>query len=422
MKEDVKEKTLGTADADYSLEAVPVTARKGFRSMFFVMLGFTFFSASMSVGAKLGNGLDLSGFIWACIIGGLILSAYCGILAYIGSDTGLNMDLLCRHAFGTRGSYLSSFVLGFTQIGWFGVGVAMFSIPTAQLIGMNEWVLTIAAGLLMTATAATGMKALEIVSTISVPLIVVLGVYSMVTAAADGGGLVAIFSQSAGKITLFTGIGYVIGSFISGGTATPNFIRFAKNNKVAVWTTVIAFFLGNTLMFCFGAVGGAFTGADDIFYVMIAQGLAIPAIIVLGANIWTTNNNALYTGGLALSNIFNVRMKITTWIAGIVGTALAIWLYWNFTGWLSILNCALPPVGTIVILDYFRRKSAYKENECMQTVRWFNVAGIVIGALVANLINWGIAAVNAMVIASAAYFVGALLDRAAGNRSGEEKR
>ena len=422
MKEDVKEKTEGTADADYSLEAVPVTARKGFRSMFFVMLGFTFFSASMSVGAKLGNGLDLTGFIWACIIGGLILSAYCGILAYLGSDTGLNMDLLCRHAFGTRGSYLSSFVLGFTQIGWFGVGIAMFSIPTAQLIGMNEWVLTIAAGLLMTATAATGMKALEIVSTISVPLIVVLGVYSMVTAAADGGGLVAIFSQSAGKITLFTGIGYVIGSFISGGTATPNFIRFAKNNKVAVWTTVIAFFLGNTLMFCFGAVGGAFTGADDIFYVMIAQGLAIPAIIVLGANIWTTNNNALYTGGLALSNIFNVRMKITTWIAGVVGTALAIWLYWNFTGWLSILNCALPPVGTIVILDYFRRKSAYKENERMQTVRWFNVAGIVIGALAANLINWGIAAVNAMVIASAAYFVGALLERAAGNRSGEEKR
>ncbi|MDY2680380.1 MAG: cytosine permease [Lentihominibacter sp.] len=422
MKEDVKEKTVGTADADYSLEAVPVTARKGFRSMFFVMLGFTFFSASMSVGAKLGNGLDLSGFIWACIIGGLILSAYCGILAYIGSDTGLNMDLLCRHAFGTRGSYLSSFVLGFTQIGWFGVGVAMFSIPTAQMLGINEWVLTIAAGLLMTATAATGMKALEIVSTISVPLIVVLGVYSMVTAAADGGGLVAVFSQSAGRITLFTGIGYVIGSFISGGTATPNFIRFAKNNKVAVWTTVIAFFLGNTLMFCFGAVGGAFTGADDIFYVMIAQGLAIPAIIVLGANIWTTNNNALYTGGLALSNIFNVRMKITTWIAGIVGTALAIWLYWNFTGWLSILNCALPPVGTIVILDYFRRKSTYKENECMQTVRWFNVAGIVIGALAANLINWGIAAVNAMVIASAAYFVGALLERAAGNRSGEEKR
>ena len=85
-----------SADADYSLEAVPDSARKGFWQMFFVMLGFTFFSASMSVGAKLGNGLDLSGFVWACLIGGIILSAYCGVLAFIGSKTGLNMDLLCR--------------------------------------------------------------------------------------------------------------------------------------------------------------------------------------------------------------------------------------------------------------------------------------------------------------------------------------
>ena len=171
------------ADDDYSMEAVPESARKGFRSMFFVMLGFTFFSASMSVGAKLGNGLDLNGFAAACVIGGVILSAYCGILAYIGSDTGMSMDLLCRRAFGKKGSYLSSLVLGLTQIGWFGVGVAMFSIPTAELLGINKWVLTIVAGLLMTITAATGMKALEIVSTISVPLIVILGVYSMVTAA-----------------------------------------------------------------------------------------------------------------------------------------------------------------------------------------------------------------------------------------------
>ena len=395
-------------DADYSLEAVPESARKGFWNMFFVMLGFTFFSASMSVGAKLGNGLDLSGFIWACVIGGVILSAYCGVLAFIGASTGLNMDLLCRRAFGTKGSYLSSFLLGFTQIGWFGVGVAMFSIPAAQLLGINEWILTIVAGLLMTATAATGMKALEIVSYISVPLIVILGVYSMVTATAEGGGLVAIFGQSAGGITLFTGIGYVIGSFISGGTATPNFIRFAKDRKIAVWTTVIAFFLGNTLMFCFGAVGGAFTGADDIFYVMIAQGLAIPALVVLGANIWTTNNNALYTGGLALSNITGKPMKYLTWAAGIIGTALAIWLYWNFCGWLNVLNCALPPIGIIVILDYFKNRKKYEGTHNEAVVNWFNVAGVIVAALVANFLHWGIAAINAMVVAAIFFFIGEL--------------
>ncbi len=408
MSENTKAaKAVEKVDADYSLEAVPESARKGFWNMFFVMVGFTFFSASMSVGAKLGNGLDLSGFIWACIIGGVILSAYCGVLAFIGASTGMTMDLLCRRAFGTKGSYLSSFLLGFTQIGWFGVGVAMFSIPAAELLGVNEWVLTIIAGLLMTATAATGMKGLEIVAYISVPLIVILGVYSMITAGVEGGGLAAIFGQSAGKISLFTGVGYVIGSFISGGTATPNFIRFAKNRKVAVWTTVIAFFLGNTLMFCFGAIGGAFTGKEDIFYVMIAQGLAIPALIVLGANIWTTNNNALYTGGLGLANITGKPMKYLTWVAGIIGTALAIWLYYNFCGWLNVLNCALPPIGMIVILDYFKNRSKYEGKHTEAVVNWFNVLGIIAAAAVANFLHWGIAAVNAMVV-SAIFFIGEL--------------
>ena len=64
MSENTKAaKVVEKVDADYSLEAVPESARKGFWNMFFVMVGFTFFSASMSVGAKLGNGLDLSGFM-----------------------------------------------------------------------------------------------------------------------------------------------------------------------------------------------------------------------------------------------------------------------------------------------------------------------------------------------------------------------
>ena len=409
-----KEKTTEkVTDIDYAECAVPQEGRKGFLTMFMIMLGFTFFSASMWVGQQLAEGLDFYGFIKSLILGGLILGLYTGLLGYVGAKTGLSMDLLAKRAFGEKGSYLSSAMISFTQIGWFGVGVAMFSIPTAELLGINKWVLTIVAGLLMTITAATGMKALEIVSTISVPLIVILGVYSMVTAAADGGGLAAVFNQSVGSITLFTGVGYVIGSFISGGTATPNFIRFAKNNRVAVWTTVIAFFLGNTLMFCFGAIGGAFTGKDDIFYVMIAQGLALPAIIVLGANIWTTNNNALYTGGLAISNITNARMKTATCISGVIGTALAIWLYYNFTGWLNILNCALPPIGITVILDFFLRREKYKDNrnEPLQNANWFNLAGVVVGAAAANIIPAGIAAVNAMVVAAVFYFIGFAVSR-----------
>ena len=37
-----------------------------------------------------------------------------------------------------------------------------------------------------------------------------------------------------------------------------------------------------------------YVGGNDIFEVMIALNLTLFAVIVLGLNIWTTNDNALY--------------------------------------------------------------------------------------------------------------------------------
>ena len=407
---EVKTQT-GHTDADYSLEAVPQTARKKFWPMFFIMLGFTFFSASMSVGAKLGNGLDFSGFVWAVLIGSVILSVYTGGLGYIGSATGLSLDLLAQRSFGTVGSFLPSALISFTQIGWFGVGLAMFAIPAAEVLHVSPWVLIGVAGLCMTSSAYFGIKGLEIVSYISVPLIAVLGIYSMTTATVEGGGLVAIFAKNAGSMTLFGGVGLVMGSFVSGGTATPNFTRFANNNKNAVITTVIAFFLGNALMFAFGAVGGAFTGKDDIFYVMMAQGLTLPALVVLGANIWTTADNGLYTCGLGLSNITKMPKRPMVLVSGVVGTITSIWLYNNFISYLNILNGTLPPLGALIILDYFRHKENYDPHSVVtRKVNWGSILGVAVGALVGNLVNWGIASVNAMAAACVIYL---LFDRPA---------
>ena len=404
-------KPIAAVDADYSLEPVPKTARKKFWPMFFIMLGFTFFSASMSVGAKLGNGLDFSGFVWAVLIGSVILSVYTGGLGYIGSATGLSLDLLAQRSFGTVGFFLPSALISFTQIGWFGVGLAMFAIPAAEVLHVSPWVLIGVAGLCMTSSAYFGIKGLEIVSYISVPLIAVLGIYSMTTATVEGGGLVAIFAKNAGSMTLFGGVGLVMGSFVSGGTATPNFTRFANNNKNAVITTVIAFFLGNALMFAFGAVGGAFTGKDDIFYVMMAQGLTLPALVVLGANIWTTADNGLYTCGLGLSNITKMPKRPMVLVSGVVGTITSIWLYNNFISYLNILNGTLPPLGALIILDYFRHKENYGPHSVVtRKVNWGSILGVAVGALVGNLVNWGIASVNAMAAACVIYL---LFDRPA---------
>ena len=361
-------------DKEFSLQAVPQASRNGFFRMFVVMLGFAFFSASMLSGGELGMGLTMSQFIWMVLLGNFILGLYTGGLAYIAAKTGLSTHLLARYAFGEKGSYLASFLLGATQVGWFGVGIAMFTVPVNRVTGINMLTLIILSGAAMTFSAFFGMKALAILSFVAVPAIAILGTTSVGLAISDLGGMSELFAyQPEQSLSLAAALTICVGSFASGGTLTPDFTRFAKTKKAAVITTLIAFFVGNSLMFLFGAVGSIATGSGDISDVMFSQGLIIPAIIVLGLNIWTTNDNALYASGLGFSNITKIKKSKLVVFNGIVGTVLSLWLYTNFVGWLTLLGGALPPIGAIILADFFilnKGKYPSLENMEFEMIRW----------------------------------------------------
>ncbi|MBR1918480.1 MAG: cytosine permease [Spirochaetales bacterium] len=398
-------------DVDFAECAVPQSERRSLLTMFMIMLGFTFFSASMWVGQQLADGLDLGGFIGALIFGGAILAVYTGLLGYVGAKTGFSLDLLARKAFGSKGSYLPSAMIAFTQVGWFGVGVAMFAIPVAkELLGGSvtaEWILVIIAGACMTASAYFGIKSLTIVSYIAVPAVAILGTAAMILAVVRGDStLVEQFAKSSGTLTVVSGAGLVIGSFVSGGTATPNFTRFAKSGISGAVVTVVAFFIGNSLMFFFGGISSIYVGGNDIFEVMLNLNLFYLAVLVLGLNIWTTNDNALYSTGLGFANIFHTRKKPMVLVSGILGTITANWLYWNFCSWLNILNCTLPPCGIILVLGYFLNRDKYDDTEVTEVVNWYAVAGVILGALVANVLKWGVPSINGMAVASVCYLIG----------------
>lgn len=394
-------------DIDFALQAVPSDQRKNFGSMFVIMMGFTFFSASMSVGGQLGVGLNLSSFIWAMILGNAILSVYTGLLGYIGCKTGLTLDLMARRSFGKKGSYLPSALISFTQMGWFGVGLAMFSIPVAELTKLPVWLFILIAGVLMTSSAYFGIKSLELVSWIAVPLIAVLGFVSVGMGISEVGGIGQVFRENPDTpITFATALTLVIGSFVSGGTTTPNYTRFSKTNKIAVISTIIAFFIGNSLMFVFGAVGGAVTNTPVIFYIMIAQGLTIPAIVILGLNIWTTADNGLYSCGLGLSNITKLPKQPMVLVSGLIGTIASVWLYNNFVSWLNFLGAAIPPVGGVAIVGYFLHKAEYekKDESQLPEVKWHAVLAVVAGAAV-GLYAPGISALNSILVSCIVYAV-----------------
>lgn len=429
-----------SSHADFERSPVAPAERRGFWSMFAIMMGFTFFSASMWVGQKLGSGLSFGRFVATVIVANLILSGYCGLLAYLAAKTGLSVHLLSRRVFGRFGSFIPSAILAFTQIGWFGVGVAMFVIPTIlflKSVGIvpeaesMRWtvMLTLVAGGLMTSSAYWGIKALHVVSIIAVPSIAVLGGWSALRAMffdGNGEGWRLLVEHVPGRATdgsslaigMVSAVSMGIGSFISGGTCTPDFARFARTGRHAVVATVLAFFIGNSLMFFFGAAAAMICGKNDISEVLAMQGLLLPAIFVLGLNIWTTNDNALYTSGLGLANVTGLPKRHLVLVNGLVGTAASLWLYDNFCGWLNLLNTVIPPCGAILIADYFfvrhRRVSDYA-SPAVAAVSLAAVIAWAAGSLVALagsgclpfvcFFTWGIPAVNGMLVGAAVYLV-----------------
>ena len=138
-------------DTEFSLTAVPPQLkRQGLWAAMVVLVGFTFFTPSMTAGGNLGIGMNAAGFAAAMLIGNIFLGIYCGILGYIGQKTGLTLDLLAHRSFGEVGSFLPSALISFTQIGWFGVGVAMFAIPVSELTHVPVAILIIITGIGMT--------------------------------------------------------------------------------------------------------------------------------------------------------------------------------------------------------------------------------------------------------------------------------
>ncbi|UQZ90936.1 cytosine permease [Deltaproteobacteria bacterium Smac51] len=400
---------------DFSQVPVPQEARRGFWSMSVVMLGYTFFAASMWVGGTLGLGFRLfPDLVIVILAGNVILGLYGGLLGYASSSTGLSTHMLARRAFGRSGAALPSLLLALTQIGWFGVGVSMFAYAVNKLTGIPLFPLIAVGGFMMTLTVVIGFSALEWISRLAVPAILILGLWSMGRAVGDFGGLAALAAvEPQNPLTFSTGVALGVGSFISGATLTPDFIRFAKSRKEGVSATVMGFAVGNSLMFFFGALGAVATGLSDTAEVLAAQGLLGAGIALLTLNIWTTNDNALYASGLGLASISGMSRRMATIIGGLVGTLLADFLYNNFVGWLNFLSIFIPAIGGILISDFLldagKSKSDFMKGLTIRKVNWAAMAAwppaVAVSMLSPAEGPLCVAPLNSIVVAAAVYVI-----------------
>lgn len=351
-------------------------------------------------GVLSGGGLSIPQIVASILIGYGLICAYMILIGMAACDTGLPVAVMAEGALGKQGArYIISVLLAFACVGWFGIQSATcgqaFAVMLADILGLGEAssamiaVSSIVWGLIMLATACFGFKGLKWLNYIAVPLLVIVCLYGVVMGFAQNDGMAKIAAydpaQSAG---LVFGISMVVASFALGGVISGDYCRFAKSRADVVKSSIVGVIPAGLFMLLMGALLSLVTGQYDISAILASVGVPVVGLVALVAATWTTNVTNAYSGGLALSNLLGFdesRFKLTTAIAGAIGTLLAAFgLLAKFSGFLTLMSNLIPPLAGVLIAEYWLVHRGKKEKFALRG--GFYAPGVIAflaGALVA---------------------------------------
>lgn len=400
---------------DYATMVVPRDKRRSSFSLAIVLVGSIICLSSIYTGASFAGGLNFKGVIIACFVGNIILTVIGGLLSYIGTRTGVGIAMLMRNGFGVLGNYIIAVLTAIVELGWFGWQCGFFGntihamFPNAGMI-TDPTIAGIWGGFLMMITAYFGYKGLEILSDVAAPLILIMCMIGCGIGISRVGGLDAfnqITIESAGGMTIATGIVSVIGAYAMGAVLQPDLTRYGKKESHSVIGAAFGFIIANSFVILAGYIMCVVANTSDVS-VALLEILGAWSLLMLIFAQWTTNDNNLYFSSLAATVAFpKFKKKHIVIVFGIIATiAGAFGIVDLFTAWLGLLGTGIPPVAGILILDYFViKKQKYEFGEGVKH-RFCSVPAVVAWAaacIVGYSVHWGISAVNSMVVAGIVY-------------------
>jgi cytosine permease len=391
---------------DFETCEVPSEQRRPLVTIGLNMMGGPICVAALLLGSSLAQSLTLQDCLVAVVSGGAFLSIYGGLLGLVGVRRGLASGMLVRETFGQAGAILLGAVVAISLGGWYAVQTAMFGDVIATLFPGGGFitdpkVATVWGGLLMLSTAIFGFRGLSILSLVSVPLLIVLtawGVWRVIS----GHDVLAFTPPNPGSISMI--ITMLVGAFSVGATITADVTRFSRNPRESWIACVAAYMVANAFMLLSGAAIAMATGSGDLLGAMVALGMGVPALFILIAGQWTTNDDNLYSASLAVTAAFPKVSKSAVVVAiGLTATVLATAGVSNlFVPFLMTLGVTIPPIGGVIIADQLVVKPRTQREG---PVAWVAFLSWAVGMLVGYLIPVGVPALNGIIAAFAIFVV-----------------
>ncbi|MDD3853187.1 MAG: cytosine permease [Syntrophomonadaceae bacterium] len=345
----------------------PIPSRE--RTSTWIDLAFIWGAASICLPAFILGGALLVNYSWneALAInfwGNLLVALLIAAGGAYGISSGQPAVSMGRYVFGHgAGQWLPAICILIAMLGWYAVvtefaGQALNSM-LIQYSGNSYSMPAILVVGAITATTALGgyqrVKGLSFLAGLPLLLIcIIIFIYLMDNAAAP-------------QLLVFTlafppgaGINLIVGGSIAGAIVASDFSRYTRSHTHNLAGTFIGVFIPSFSLGLMGMLSYVITGDWNplqIFNYLIW--LSMPFILF---SAWTTNDNLLYSSGLALSNILpGLTRWQNTLCCAIAGIAMALLgITGHLQTWLNILVVITGPLLGVCLAHQLAVKTAYK--------------------------------------------------------------
>ncbi|MEM7218267.1 MAG: cytosine permease [Pseudomonadota bacterium] len=405
---------------EYAAQPVPAERQVHWPAVAIISAMVAFSLPTFITGAEVFLASSNDDAIVAVVTGCLALALIASISGAIGAATHLSSYMLTRIAFGNRGAAFVNLAFAVSLLGWFGVNIDLFGGALQRLLGEGLglhpplWLIELGAGAAMTATTIYGFRAINLLSTLLVPVMMVTTAL-LLAAALDLRDLSASFAvQQASTLSLGDAISSVIGGMIVGAVILPDVTRFLRDWRGAVYTALLSYVAVQTLVMTVGGLAADALGNDDFLDVMLVLGMSAAAFVIVIAGSWVLNSLNLYSATLSVEATTQ-RLPNTPLIVllGALGTVAAFFNILDaFLTFLFYLAIVFVPVAGVIAVDYlFVRRDAYGRLDSIDSMRASALGAWLLGSAIALLgaegviSGSGIAALDAMLAAALGYFL-----------------
>ncbi|MGB5330966.1 MAG: cytosine permease [Woeseiaceae bacterium] len=427
---------MNVESEEFATEPVPPEHRVGWVRVGLISAMVAFSLPTFVTGAEVYLAIDNTRAALSVLIGCGMLTLIASICGAIGSRTHLSSYMLARVAFGTRGAALVNIAFAISLLGWFGVNIDLFGGALLRLLqdtmGLMApvWTVELFAGVVMTITTIYGFKAINTLSLLLVPVMMVVTAVLVTKALGIRSFDETFAAAQLSQISLGHAISSVVGGVIVGAVIMPDITRFIRHWRGAVYTALLSYGLVQGIVMTSGGLASDVLTNDDFLDVLIVMGISWGAFVIVIAGSWVLNSLNLYSTSLSIEATFpKTENKLLIVGLGALGTIAAFMnildYFLTFLFYLAIVF--VPVAGVIAVDHFFARPQAYFENlkvaerlvSPMALIAW--AAGSVVALLGAESIVTltGIAALDAALVSALSYAILSRFDNARqGARSG----